>query len=165
MPLIIPGSIGGNRMTIVAKVASVYMTSRIFANELEAPNRHSKLVLESTICSPVTLSCTVCPPNSETSDGDKDNNSPGEDGLATYLNGLNVDFDDDTNEMFTFPPENDNIEGTRTMATPKVETDSGFASIKDFRVDDAKADQYSEYVMGILRERLTFENFSTTSHD
>ena len=165
MPLIIPGSIGGNRMTIVAKVASVYMTSRIFANELEAPNRHSKLVLESTICSPVTLSCTVCPPNSDTSDGDKDNNSPGEDGLATYMNGLNVDFDDDTNEMFTIPPENDNIEGTRTMATPKVEIDSGFASIKDFRVDDARAVQYSEYVIGILRERLTFEIFSTTSHD
>ena len=49
--------------------------------------------------------------------------------------------------------------------TPNEETEVGFASIKDCRVDEASGDQYSDNVMGMLRERLTFENFSMTVHD
>ena len=51
------------------------------------------------------------------------------------------------------------------MATPKDEIEDGLASTMDFRVDDAREDQYSENVMGIFRETLTFVNFSTTTQD
>ena len=72
------------------------------------------------------------------------------------------------NVIFAMPPENGGKmsgEGTRMIDTPNEETEVGFASIKDCRVDEASGDQYSDNVMGMLRERLTFENFSMTVHD
>ena len=72
------------------------------------------------------------------------------------------------NVMFAIPPENGGEpagDGTRMMDTPKDETEDGFASMRDCKVDVASGDQYSDNVMGILRERLTFENFSTTTLD
>ena len=72
------------------------------------------------------------------------------------------------NVIFAMPPENGGEmggEGTRMIDTPNEETEVGFASIKDCRVDEASGDQYSDNVMGMLRERLTFENFSMTLHD
>jgi hypothetical protein len=47
------------------------------------------------------------------------------------------------------------------MATPRDETADGFAATRDLRVDEASGDQFSENVIGISRERLTFENFAT----
>jgi len=79
-----------------------------------------------------------------------------------------LDFDASVNVIFAMPPENGGKmsgEGTRMIDTPNEETEVGFASIKDCRVDEASGDQYSDNVMGMLRERLTFENFSMTLHD
>ena len=72
------------------------------------------------------------------------------------------------NVMFAIPPENGGEpegDGTRMIDNPKDEMEDGFASMRDCKVDDASGDQYSDNVMGILCERLTFENFSTTTHD
>ena len=48
------------------------------------------------------------------------------------------------------------------MATPKVETEDGLASMRDFINDEERADQCSESTIGMLRETLTFENLSMT---
>ena len=72
------------------------------------------------------------------------------------------------NVMFAIPPENGGEpegDGTRMIDNPKDEMEDGFASMRDCKVDDARGDQYSDNVMGILRETLTFENFSITTHD
>ena len=79
-----------------------------------------------------------------------------------------LDFDASVNVIFAMPPENGGKmsgEGTRMIDTPNEDTEVGLASIKDCRVDEASGDQYSDNVMGMLRERLTFENFSMTVHD
>ena len=58
--------------------------------------------------------------------------------------------------MFAKPPENGGEmggEGTRMIDTPNEETEVGFASIKDCRVDEANGDQYSDNVMGMLRQK------------
>ena len=74
-------------------------------------------------------------------------------------------MDSKTNDMSIFPPTKDGLgDGARIIATPKVETDDGFAEMKDFNNDEAWNDQCSEKVMGIVPRMLTFENFSMITH-
>jgi hypothetical protein len=54
---------------------------------------------------------------------------------------------------------------TKISDNSKGETEGGFASMRNCKVKDASGDHYSDNVTGILRERLTFENFSTKTHD
>lgn len=75
---------------------------------------------------------------------------------------MDADLEANANEMLTSPPEYEDTTGrARMIATPKDESDDGFASTMDFRVDEASAGQYSENVMGISRDDVTLVNFST----
>ena len=72
------------------------------------------------------------------------------------------------NVMFAIPPGNGGEpegDGTRMIDNPNDEMKDGFASMRDCKVDVASGDQYSDNVMGILGETLTFENFSIPSDD
>jgi hypothetical protein len=79
---------------------------------------------------------------------------------------LDANFDADVNDKLTVPPTNEADEGTGTLmtATPNDETEDGFASIRDFKVVEAREDQCSDLVMGMSRETLMFENFSMIKH-
>jgi hypothetical protein len=70
------------------------------------------------------------------------------------------------NVMFAIPPGNGGEpegDGTRMIDNPNDKMKDGFASMRDCKVDDASEDQYSDNVMGILGETLTFENTNMSS--